>query len=83
MTWVRSHLQLLAWLSLVAMTSFGFYLIVDGRHDACVARNRANRDTAVVVANAIVENAKNVTPEQVDAFLASIDREAAKVQVDC
>lgn len=81
--WLRRRAPLLAWLSLVSMTSFGFYLAFDGRHDACVARNQSTTDAVTVGAESLIEVAADADDRTVAQYREVLRRRLAEVEVDC
>lgn len=78
----------LRWLTLYLLvlglaTAYGFHLITEGRHDACVARNESTADSVRVGAESLIQVAADADAQTVAQYRRILERNLAKVAVDC
>lgn len=79
----RGHRQLAAYLFLVAMMGFGFWVDHQQDIERCEARNEGTQDSVSILADAIVRAASDADPQRVAAFRDDIEARLVAARVDC
>lgn len=75
--------RLTAYLFLVAVVVFGFWVDHQQDIDRCRARNDSTEESVGILRDALVAAATDSEPQRVEAFRDDIDRRLADARVDC
>lgn len=77
------RLRLGAYLFLVAVVAFSFWVNHQQDIERCRDRNASTEDSVRIMAEALIAASSDAPPDRVDAFLDDLDDRLARVRVEC